>query len=310
MNLQPSSVAPWVTLTRLAMSQGGVFHRDQALLAGVSSDALHRAVRSGKIVRVLPQVYRLAGVPDTWLQRVWAVCLWGGGACAASHRCAGAIWKLDGCPAEQIEVTTKKRRPAAATFLTHANPLTTADRTTVKGLPVTTPTRTLVDIAAYLAGERLELALEDALRRGLTSIPRLQWQLQRDGGPGRDGAGQLRNLLSERGEQTPTDSALETRFARWIRSSRLPQPLRQHQVHEAGRPIYRLDFAYPHKMLAIEIDSFRFHSGRRQWYRDRKRAEHLERMGWAVVFVAKEDLDSRSNELEHTIAAGLGIALF
>ena len=61
--------APWPACIRLAVGQAGVFHRDQAIDLGVSPDAIHRATRAEKIERILPGVYRIAGVPESWLQQ-------------------------------------------------------------------------------------------------------------------------------------------------------------------------------------------------------------------------------------------------
>src|SRR5437016_1482122 len=72
------------------------FSRAQALVCGVTSDMVDRRVASGLWQRVYPGVYRLAGVPTTWQQALFAACLaWGDGA-VISHRAAGALWGFPG----------------------------------------------------------------------------------------------------------------------------------------------------------------------------------------------------------------------
>lgn len=236
------------------------------------------------------------------------LCLWADG--FASHRSAAALWQLDGCKPGNLDVITTARRdrPFATVDVHQVSEIPPCDVTHTDSIPVTTPSRTLLDLAALVDDERLELALEDALRRGITSIPRLNWQLQRMGRPGRSGTARLRRVMQQRGlKERSTESALETRFARWLRSTSLPPPVRQLPIR-AGQKSVRIDFAYPIELVAIELDSYRYHSGRAQWHRDRSKAKFLRSLGWTVISVAQEDLaDASALQLE--IARALGIAL-
>lgn len=102
----------------------------------------------------------------------------------------------------------------------HQVHLPTVDVTIVDAIPVTTPARTLLDLAAVVEREALEEALDDALRRGLVSISRLRWRLEELGR--RPGAGTIRSLMAARGDKDAVPrSVLETRFLRLMRR-RLP----------------------------------------------------------------------------------------
>jgi very-short-patch-repair endonuclease len=176
---------------------------------------------------------------------------------------------------------------------------------------VTAPARKLLDVAPLISEEMLEAALEESLRRGLTSLARIEWQLRTEGRNGRAGTAVVRKLLSQRDPKlAATESALETKVARWFRSTRLPPPQRQYRVLDGGRFVARLDFAYPEARIAIEVMSFRFHSGRREWLRDENRQRDLKDLDWRIVEITLEDVSVRGTKLETEIAALLGISLF
>jgi hypothetical protein len=84
---------------------------------------------------------------------------------------------------------------------------------TRKGVfPLTSVARTLIDLGATCDEEQVEIALECALRRSLTSVHRLQRRLDELGGYGRRGCRTLRRVLDLRGEGAPAGSVLEVKF--------------------------------------------------------------------------------------------------
>lgn len=106
----------------------------------------------------------------------------------------------------------------------------------------------------------------------------------------------LRKLLSIReNDASPTESFLETRFARFARENHLPKMDRQFEIFDGDRFIARVDFAIPDASLAIEVLGYRWHSGRKQWHQDHARLNRLAQMGWRVIFVTKESLDAPAN---------------
>ena len=167
----------------------------------------------------------------------------------------------------------------------------------VAGIPTTTPTRTLIDLGAVVREEALELALEDALRRRLTSPARIEWRLAELCTRGRNGCATLRHLLQEREGVRPTESALETRVARLIRKSDLPEPVRQFEVRDGDRFVARVDFAYPAELVAIEADGFRWHSGRRDWEREIRWRNGLQALGWTLVDVTDGELRNNGQDV-------------
>ena len=181
------------------------------------------------------------------------------------------------------------------------------DVTVVDAIPVTTVTRTLIDLAAVITPDVLEEALDDALRRGLTSIPRLQWRLAELGGRGRAGARAIRAAIAARagGDAIPA-SVFETRLFRVLSRSRLPLPVRQHRIRVRGRVIAVPDFAYPDIRVAIEADGYGSHGGRARWAHDLARRNRVTAVGWRVIHVTWSDLRDRPDRVVATISAALG----
>jgi very-short-patch-repair endonuclease len=80
----------------------------------------------------------------------------------------------------------------------------------------------------------------------------------------------------------------------------------QHEVREGGRVLARVDFAYPDLRIAIEVDGYRWHSGRARWERDLGRRNDLTALGWRVVHVTSSDLAHRPDRIVRMIAQALG----
>jgi hypothetical protein len=179
------------------------------------------------------------------------------------------------------------------------------DLATVDGIPVTAVARTLVDCASVWTPAILEEAIDDALRRGLVSLPLLRWRASEIARPGRRGSGTLRKLIAARSGKAVPESVLERRVLRLIEHAGLPAPERQFQIREGGRVLARVDLAYPAVRLAIEADGYRYHSGRLRWQKDLTRRNALTSRGWRVINVTAEDLALRPDEICRSIARSL-----
>lgn len=231
-------------------------------------------------------------MPQSWEQDLFAALLWAGPGSAVSHRSAAALWKLDGCDRKDVEFTLPRCRRPPAGLIAHRRPLQPGDVARLKGLAVTSASRTIFDLAGVVEEERLEVALDCALRRGLTSVGYLMRRFGTYAGRGRPGSAVMRRLLEARVDLGALDSALETRFLRLVRQERLPLPRAQYPV--GG---YRLDFAYPTLRLGIELEGYAFHSGKQMWDRDLRRRNDLLTLGWSVLHFSWDDITKRSDEV-------------
>ncbi len=180
---------------------------------------------SGEITRALPRVYRLTGAPRSFTQDVVAVSKWAGESSAISHRTAAWLLGLRDVD-DVVDVTTDRcLRPAAAKIVVHRKTrLPTRDVSTIRGIPVTTMPRTLVDLAAVCPEEDVDIALDTAIRTGMRRRDFMA-RLEDLAVPRRRGSGLLRRLVAERvAEQGLTESPFERRLVRAGRMGAGPGP--------------------------------------------------------------------------------------
>jgi hypothetical protein len=203
-------------IAALAERQHGLFTRVQALGAGATRTAIEHRLRHRRWLAVTTGVYRLPGPKLTWHQRLQAAILGAGAGSVASHASAAALWELPGFRPGALEVLRPRgvhhgarqhaRSGEALGRIHETVRLPKQDVTTRDGLPVTTPSRTLFDLAFTISEKRLERAVDNALAMGLVAIGDLERQLKRSDHSGRRAA-PLRRLLARK---TGASASLQT----------------------------------------------------------------------------------------------------
>lgn len=285
-------------------AQHGVIARTQALASGMSESMVSRRLKQGVWQRAAPGVYRLAGMRPTWKQELMAACLTSNG--VVSHRSAAALWGLSGTARNVVEVTAlRHRRTQAPGIVCHeSQTLFAPDVTEIDGVPVTMPTRTIVDLAVVLPENEVETALDDALRRSLTSVPRIRTLLDVLG-PYRPGNTRMNRVLDRRPRMgTVPESYLETRFVQLVREAGLPEPERQVRIETAGRVAF-LDFAYRDERLAVEVDGYEGHGGRPAWQAGLERMNRISDVGWQVLHFSSTDIEKRPDRVIAQVRSAL-----
>jgi very-short-patch-repair endonuclease len=191
-----------------------------------------------------------------------------------SHRSAAELWRI-GPRSAHLEVTAPGRRERPG-IVVHAGRVIPA---VLEDIPVTTPARTLIDLADVLTRRGLERAIDEAeyLRLDCTGLaPR----------HGRRGNGTLSSVLAvHRPGSTRTRSELEEMFIRLCDSHGLPRP--EVNVHVEG---YECDFVWREQRLIVETDGAAAHSGERRRVRDLERDAELAAAGWRVIRITYERL--------------------
>jgi very-short-patch-repair endonuclease len=291
---------------RVARRQYGAISRQQAHAAGLSSSAITRLAASGLWKRVQPGVFALwepCTHDERWRQGLASAALWLGPGSAVSYRAAALLWELDGFESALLDMSTTHygRRSVNGVAVHRVGTLGAGDITRRAGLPVTTIARTILDLAGLVPTTRLEVAVESAVRRRLTTYAQLEKRLDTSP-PTTSGRGVLRQIVSQ-APKIATESAFEARVWQLLLTSGLPRPRRQHEIRdEEGRLVARVDFAYPEALLAIEAEGYRFHSSRKDWTRDIARHNALTRLGWTIARVTWEDL-KQPNALDALVRA-------
>lgn len=144
-------------LSRLAEDQWGLVTRQQAEHAGVSRATLQRLSSEGVLERLATGVYHLRGAPlpdhpelrAAWLRLAPAVPAWERTAeqGVVSHRSAAALYGLGDLPADRHEFTLPSRRQSRSPDVRlHQRRLGSAEWITLRGLPVTRPSRIAADL--------------------------------------------------------------------------------------------------------------------------------------------------------------------
>lgn len=168
--------ASYSTLLEIAADQFGLVTTAQAKAAGVSPQTLLMMSRRGTAQRVSRSVYRLTQFPASELDVLMESVLWPGDPGAVlSHESALRIYELGTSSPTQIHVTVparfRTRRAVPKQLVLHPRSLPTSDVLTYRGLPVTTPLRTIIDCRAAKLGEELiQEAIIEAEARGLISV--------------------------------------------------------------------------------------------------------------------------------------------
>lgn len=289
----------------LAQRQHGVIHREQLTAEGFSAHAIRTRVARGELVDYLPNTFRVGGTPDTWHSRLKAAELWGGD-CFVSHRSAAALWELDGFDHQrpvEISTYTAKRHPSV---ITHR--LDQDDRPALRnlgGFRLSVPERTILDLAGISTPTVVALALEDALRRKLTTLDRMWdgWEL--DGGHGRKGTACLRRLLAERDDRwEKLRSRLEAKMMRILTRVDSTGLEVDFPVIDAASH-YRLDFAFPEVRLGVETHGLKWHFGEERWKKDLKRDRHLALLGWEILYYSWDDVHQEPARVEAEVRSFL-----
>ena len=255
---------------------------------------------------MLPKVYRVASVAPSGRQAALAAILWAGPDATVSHAAAGVLWGIAGVGAAKVELwIPPTRRLRSDLVVVHRGVVSGRDRRIVDALPVTSPARTIVDLAAGLDDESLDVAIDDVLHRGLTTPGALRARAVAVGKRGRAGSGRVQRLLDDRGDGPAAESRLETKVRRLLRSAGL-RPVGQHDVVAAGRR-YRLDFAWPD--LRSRSNPTATHSTGRggAFERDRQRWADLT-ASWRIVPVTWSQATHRASEFLARVHSTLGAA--
>jgi very-short-patch-repair endonuclease len=296
-------------LAHLAASQFSVFTRAQAHDFGVTDRMLRTRVRNGTLQRHSTEVLGITGASSSWQQALLVGAWTGGPDCCVSVRAAAALHGFDTFAPGIVEVTHHQRRdyrvaPGCIVHVTSV--LDDIDRTTIGPIPVTTPARTLIDLGAVVSIDRLEEALDSAIRKGTVDLHELTARHAAIRQSGRNGVGPLARLLETRSAiDTVPQSVLERRFMRLLDRAGLPQPERQVKVRRADGRVAYLDFAYSLIRIGIELDGLAWHSTATQRQRDHERQNEVVITDWAILRFTYQDVMHRPEYVESVVRRAL-----
>jgi hypothetical protein len=263
---------------------GTVFRGSQAVRSGrLTRHQLH----SSAWRRLFPDLYACSALEVTHELRAEAVTALLVPGAVASGRTAATLWGVElAGPEDDVECTAPASTGAGSVtgVRTNRSSLSPGDVTARRGVPVTTPLRTALDLARIRPLDDAVVALDRFLQPGLVFVDEVRIAAGRL--TGRD-CRVIRAVaaLADGLAQSPQ----ETRLRLLLGRSSLPQPIAQFTVRDADRFLARVDFAWPEAKVALEYEGV-WHGESQHVGRDRRRLNRLNDAGWTVVFVTAADL--------------------
>ena len=231
-----------------------------------------------------------------------AAVLAGGEGAVLSHRSAARFWRLLPPVAEWVEVTSPGRRLRRDGIVGHRGDLRDDERLVEEGIPVTSPFRTIFDLAAVAGKREVERALHEAEVRQLTDRVSLSLLLERY--PGRRGTRVLRELLGSDEPVGITRNEFEEAFLALIDAYGLPRPRMNATLALRGR-FFEVDALWEREHVALELDSREVHGTKKRFETDRQRDRILVAEGYRTMHVTWLQL----RDEPEAIAADLRLAL-
>lgn len=251
-------------------------------------------------------VYQLGPAAGPYARLV-AATLACGDTAALSHRSGAGLWRLLGECDGIVDVTASGRSESRAGIRVHRAQLRPDEVTVTQGMRVTTPGRTLYDLAGMVAESLRELpargriqhatadnssrvvvhrdverALAEALVQRLTTRPAMLALLDLHHG---HGASLLRELLESDVKPALTRSEAEDRFLDLVRRGHAGDPAVNVMVER-----YEVDFLWRTERLIVEVDGHRYHATKRAFENDRRRDAVLAAAGYTVMRVTWDQL--------------------
>jgi very-short-patch-repair endonuclease len=249
---------------RLARAQHGVLTRRDLEGLGFTKMAIDHRLANGRLHLISRGIYAV-GRPELTPDGRWmaAVLVCGDGA-VLSHRSAADLWGI-GREGEVIDVTVRRKCEIRRKGLkVRSRPSLDAKNVTRwRGIPVTDPVQTLIDLATELPPLRLERAVNEADKLDLVDPETLRACL--DAHTGQPGAKKLATLL-DRHTFRLSDSDLEVLFRPLAMAAGFARPLSKQWI--LG---YEVDFHFPDHDLIVETDGLRYHRTAAQQARAAKR---------------------------------------
>jgi very-short-patch-repair endonuclease len=287
----------------LAQRQHGIVSRVQLMQANMGERAIEGRVERGRLHRVHRGVYKVGyrriNQKGRWMAAVLAA---GSGACL-SHRSAARLWRLMPLGDEWAEVTCPPGcRVRRRGIVAHAGLVAGDEREVVDGIPVTSPFRTIFDLASVLKMRELERAFHEAEVRGLRDRVSLPMLLERY--PRYRGTRKLRDLLGSKEPVGVTRNDFEEAFVALVDAGGLSRPRMNAPLSLRGR-FFEIDALWEPQRVAVELDSRGVHDTKKNFDSDRQRDRILLAEGWRTMRVTWRQLQEESEAIVEDLRLAL-----
>jgi very-short-patch-repair endonuclease len=297
---------PDVLVARRAADAWGVLSLDELAACGLSRDAVMKRVRNGRLHPLHRGVYAVGHVNLPLEGRFLAAVKACGHGAVLSHRSAAALWGFLDWDDRYPEVTVfgASRNVHHGIRIHRTTALDPHDTTHHKGIPLTSPARTLLDLATILDHRPLRRAVREAQSRQRVNLRQIAEVLGRH--HRRRGSARLARIIAT--GPAPTRSELEDAVLDLILRRGLVRPDVNVPLIIRGRRVIP-DFRWPGQRLVVEADGAAWHGDRLAREDDAERQALLEAHGERVLRVTWEQAIARPGQtLSRIRAAGAPLA--
>ncbi|MGI9021189.1 MAG: type IV toxin-antitoxin system AbiEi family antitoxin domain-containing protein [Solirubrobacterales bacterium] len=284
-------------LARAAKRRHGAVTREELLALGLAPKVIEGLIKRGLLAPISPGVYIVGLGPPPSLAREAAAIL----ACRPRALLSGlTAARLLAIPAPacvdiHVTVVGRWRRSLQGVQVRRINALARGELRRHQGLPVTSPSLTLLDLAGVVSERELERALNEARVQRLVREEELRTTIAAH--PRRRGARALGRVLAAEGAPGLTRSEAERRALR---------AMRRHGVEPDASdfPVgpYRVDFWFERERIAVEVDGYRYHSTPKRFRDDRRRTAYLASRGVQVYPLTWDDLGPEAGRAMQRLA--------
>jgi hypothetical protein len=299
-----SDKRPDVRVARLAATEWSVLSLDDLRRCGLSEDMVSRRVVRGQLHRVHQGIYAVGHSNIPLEGRFLAAVKACGAGAVLSHFAAAALWAMVDWDERHIDVTVDDTTPR-----THAGVrihrtwyLEATDVRRHRGVPVTSPARTALDVCSLLPERGARRAIRKALSGGLLGTRQLIGIL--GGQAKRPGAARLRRIIAA--GAVPTRSELEDVVLDLVLVAGLGPPDVNAAMILDGRRVVP-DFRWPGRRLIVEADGRIWHDNKLAREDDADRQALLEMHGERVVRVTWEQAFSDRARTIKRLRAAAGL---
>lgn len=287
-------------MSTLASRQHSVVSREQLRTAGLSDEAIDQAVASARLHSQFRGTYSV-GLRSVDLHgRHFAATLACGRGTVISHGSAAwlsGLWRAKPGEVEVIAPIEAGRKIPGIRRRFPPPPLRGHLRE-YEGIPCTSPSRTLVDLAGIAGRSALADAVEEAAVLGILDVQEIDRILDENR---RRGSRKLNSILEEWRRYTPKmllRSRMEAKMLPLLTHHSLPIPETNQKLRVAGRT-FEVDFLWREQRVVVETDGGAFHANPMAQRRDAERNQLLARAGYRVPRIGWEQL---CEEPDQTIA--------
>ena len=290
-------------VARLAAERDGVLSLAQLRACGLDGGAVARRVAEGRLHRVHRGVYAVGHAGLTLRGRFRAAVLACREGAALSHFAAAVFWGFLAWEERRIEVTIvgSGGRRIDGVRVHRSRALDERDVLRRHGLRVTSPARTLLDLAAVLPEKALRSIVRRAQAQHAVSIRQILELLDRS--PGHHGAARLRAVIAD--GPAPTRSELEDLLLDLLEEGGIVRPEINAPLRLDGRTIVP-DYLWRSQRVAIEADSVTWHDHKLTREHDADKQALLEAAGYRVLRITWARITGSPRQTLARVRAALG----